>query len=216
MLHGLAHLVVGQHAVAVHAGEMLSDGYCRGVVMMTRDVARELAAAELAGVLPRRWRHVQGVAGQAERASVAPGVIGDLLVAAAWLHDIGYAPGLADTGFHPIDGARFLRRLGVDDRIVCLVANHSCAVHEARVRGLEDVLLIEFKREDSPTYDALVFCDLSTGPDGQSLTYLERMREIEDRYGPEHEVTRALKLGEADLSACCERTLARLESVQLT
>lgn len=198
------------------AGEVLADGYCRGVVMMTQDAARELAAAELAGVLPRRWRHVQGVAAQAERVSALPGVIGELLVAAAWLHDIGYAPGLADTGFHPIDGARFLRRLGVDDRLVCLVANHSCAIHEARVRGLEHVLLTEFNREDSSTYDALVFCDLSTGPDGQSLTYLERMREIEERYGPEHEVTRALKLGEADLSACCERTLARLNSVQLT
>ncbi len=31
------------------------------------------------------------------------------LVAAAYLHDIGYAPELAITGFHPLDGARHLR-----------------------------------------------------------------------------------------------------------
>jgi hypothetical protein len=33
----------------------------------------------------------------------------DLLEAAAWLHDIGYAPGLAVTGLHALDGARYLR-----------------------------------------------------------------------------------------------------------
>ncbi|WP_406239339.1 hypothetical protein [Nocardia sp. NBC_01009] len=28
---------------------------------------------------------------------------------AAWLHDIGYAPDIARIGFHPVDGAEFLR-----------------------------------------------------------------------------------------------------------
>jgi len=42
------------------------------------------------------------------------------------------------------------------------------------------------------------------------------MKEIRDRYGPDHEVTRALELSEADLSACCKRTLARLADLQLT
>lgn len=107
---------------------------------------------------------------------------GDILVAAAWLHDIGYAPDLIDTGFHPIDGARFLRKLGADDRLVCLVAYHSCAVYEARVRGLEDVLLAEFRHETSPTYDALVFCDLTTGPAGERVTYPERIKEIREHY----------------------------------
>ena len=126
-----------------------------------------------------------------------------------------YAPDLHDTGFHPIDGGRFLRRLGADDRLVCLVANHSCAVYEARVRGLADVLLAEFPREDSATYDALVFCDMTTGPDGQDVTYVERIKEIRERYGPDHEVSRALEMSEPDLSGCCERTLTRLAAVQL-
>jgi hypothetical protein len=181
---------------------------------MTSDIARDLAGSELAEALPRRWQHVQAVAAQAARLSVVPGMVGDILVAAAWLHDIGYAPGLIDTGFHPIDGARFLRKLGADDRLVCMVAYHSCAVYEARVRGLEDVLLAEFRHETSPTYDALVFCDLTTGPAGERVTYPERIKEIRERYGPDHEVTRALGLSEADLSACCERTLARLDDVQ--
>ena len=40
----------------------------------------------------------------------------DDLVAAAWLHDIGYAPELVETGFHPLDGARYLRREGLMNR----------------------------------------------------------------------------------------------------
>jgi hypothetical protein len=60
----------------------------------------------------------------------------DDLVAAAWLHDIGYAPELAKTGFHPLDGsaalaARIHRTLpvqrGLDGDLACDVPN--------RVRG---------------------------------------------------------------------------------
>ncbi|MGW0560049.1 HD domain-containing protein [Streptomyces sp. NPDC003016] len=70
-------------------------------------------AAELAeSLLPplgNRWLHTQAVAARAVEASKAlPESERDLLVAAAWLHDIGYAPGLRDTGFHPLDGARHL------------------------------------------------------------------------------------------------------------
>lgn len=184
-------------------------------IVLSEDAARGLAELELAATLPRRWQHVQGVAAQAERLSAIPGVVGSLLTAAAWLHDIGYAPDLCDTGFHPIDGGRFLRKQGVDDRLTCLVAHHSCAIHEARVRGLEDVLLAEFPQEESPTYDALVYCDLTIGPTGQPVTYRERMREIRDRYGPDHKVTQALGFGEVDISACCERTLGRLANGQL-
>ena len=170
----------------------------------------------MAGVLPRRWRHVQAVAARAERLSAIPGVAGQVLAAAAWLHDIGYAPDLHDTGFHPIDGGRFLRKLGVDDRLACLVAHHSCAVYEARVRGLEDVLLAEFPQEASVTYDALVFCDLTTGPAGQPVTYTERMREIKNRYGPDHEVSRALGCRKLTCRRAVKQTLARLADSQLT
>ena len=61
--------------------------------------AEELAQALLATELPRRWWHSVGIAGQADRLAAAAGFDGDLLVAAAWLHDIGYSSHLADTGF---------------------------------------------------------------------------------------------------------------------
>lgn len=63
--------------------------------------------------------------------------IWNLLVAAAWQHDIGYATELAVTGFHPLDGARYVQGARAPDRLTNLVAQHSCAVVEARLRGLD-------------------------------------------------------------------------------
>lgn len=58
------------------------------------------------------------------------------VTAAAWLHDIGYAPRLRRTGFHPLDGALFLMNDGWPERIVRLVAHHSLAVLEAPFYGV--------------------------------------------------------------------------------
>ena len=103
--------------------------------------AKQLAQALIQEPLPRRWAHVQGVAARA--CSLAP-VLGadvDLLEAAAWLHDIGYAPGLAFTGLHQLDGARYLRDAQHADTLLCrLVAHHPYAIIEAGERGLADVL----------------------------------------------------------------------------
>jgi len=125
--------------------------------------AEALAAAHLAAALPRRWSHVQAVASRANQVGDVLGADKRVLVAAAWLHDIGYAPDLAETGFHPLDGARYLRRVGFDDRVVRLVAHHSCASLEAEERGLGAVLLDEFEPEESLTADLLWFCDMTTG-----------------------------------------------------
>ena len=129
--------------------------------MITAADSRVLAERYLAE-LPRRWRHVQGVGHRAEHVAEALRLADGALVAAAWLHDIGYGPAVTETGFHPLDGARFLRRIGAGDRVARLVAHHSCAVYEARVRGFEQDLLAEFEPEESITYDAVVFCDRSS------------------------------------------------------
>jgi hypothetical protein len=62
--------------------------------------AEQLARALLHEPVPRRWAHVQGVASRARSLVPVLGADADLLDAAAWLHDIGYAPGLAVTGLH--------------------------------------------------------------------------------------------------------------------
>lgn len=89
-----------------------------GTVKVVAEVedAAALAEAWLTRALPRRWRHVQSVADRARWVAKAL-FLPDDLVAAAWLHDIGYVPELAQTGFHPFDGARYLRRVGIDGQV---------------------------------------------------------------------------------------------------
>jgi HD superfamily phosphodiesterase len=69
--------------------------------------ARTIAEERLASLAPR-WAHVQAVAAAAELMVAGLDEIdADAVMAAAWLHDVGYAPSLARTGFHPVDGAKF-------------------------------------------------------------------------------------------------------------
>ena len=173
---------------------------------MSSSAARDLAASLLSDALPRRWSHVCGVAGRAESVAATPRVDGDALVSAAWLHDIGYAPPLVDSGFHPLDGARYLVAQDVDPRVVALVAYHSCATLEAEERALLDVLRSEFKDEQSPTSDALCFCDMTTGPDGIHVDARDRLAEIRSRYGSGHLVTRFISRAEPDILAAVDRT----------
>jgi hypothetical protein len=175
------------------------------------DTAREVARHLLETPLPRRWSHVQAVAAKADRISGAvPAKDREVLVASAWLHDVGYSPELVDTGFHSLDGGRWLRRERFDERIAALVAHHSCAWLEAEERGLGEVLAAEFPREDTPVTDALCFSDMTTGPDGQNFEVLERLAEIRSRYGPEHLVTRFICRAEPEMVAAVQRTQRRL------
>lgn len=173
--------------------------------MIDAERARDLAEKHLATELPRRWCHVQGVA---ERALEIADQVGDgngTLVCAAWLHDIGYAPFIAAGGFHPLDGARYLRALGVPKRIVDLVAHHSYALLEARLRGCVTEMTA-FEDERSAVRDALWYCDLTTSPDGHRVSASRRMAEIKERYGPGHVVTRFITEGEPELLEAVHRT----------
>jgi putative nucleotidyltransferase with HDIG domain len=157
--------------------------------------AQQLARALLQEPLPRRWAHVQGVADRARSLAAVLGADADLLEAAAWLHDIGYAPSLATTGLHQLDGARYLRDAKHADAMLCrLVAHHSCAVIEAGERGLADVLNSEFDPAPDVLASVLTYCDMITSPDGQPVPVEERLAEIQDRYGPGHLVSRSIQL----------------------
>jgi hypothetical protein len=77
--------------------------------------------------------------------------------AAGFVHDIGYAPDLVQTGFHAIDGARYLRDVvGADERLVRLVAHRSCSAMEAEERGLV-AEMAEFRIEAPLLTDVLIF-----------------------------------------------------------
>ncbi len=162
--------------------------------------AEEIARELLAIPLPRRWAHIQGVAGQARNLAPILGEDADLLEAAAWLHDVGYSPELIDTGFHPLDGARYLRDVQNADQMLCrLVANHTGALIEAEERGLAGALVTEFPPASLLLSDALTYCDMTTGPDGQPLSVDERLAGIRARYGPGHVVHRAIERSSGEL-----------------
>ncbi|HET7386290.1 MAG TPA: HDIG domain-containing protein [Nocardioidaceae bacterium] len=167
-------------------------------------------AEELLCDKPNRLAHVREVAETARRVTGACGIDPDLLISAAWLHDIGYADAAVQTGFHPLDGARYLRSIAFDERVVSLVAHHSFAVLEAWERGLEGVLTAEFVAPPAELADALCFCDMTTGPTGDDVTLDERLTEIRVRYGAEHIVTRFIDRAEPELRAAIARVEARL------
>jgi hypothetical protein len=155
--------------------------------------AEEIARGLLESSLPRRWAHTRGVAAKARSLAPVLGKDADLIEAAAWLHDIGYSPDLVGTGFHPLDGARYLRDAWRVSPVLCrLVANHTGALIEAEERGLADELAVEFPAADVLLSEALTFCDVTTDPDGRPTTAEERLAEIHARYGPGHLVSRSI------------------------
>ncbi|MFB7610366.1 HD domain-containing protein [Streptomyces gardneri] len=173
--------------------------------------AYSLSESMLSEPLPRRWAHSLGVAKRARFLSPILGGDAELLEAAAVLHDVGYSPAIAVTGFHPLDGARFLRdQEGADERVVRLVAHHSCALLEAEERGLRYELETEFELERPELVDALIVSDMTTTPDGGHTTPVARLDEIVQRYGPDTIVGRFIQRAAPEIYAANERVELRM------
>jgi len=156
-----------------------------------------------------RWLHVRGVAELATQLRDKDLGLSDAVVAAAWLHDVGYAPELTQTGFHPIDGARWLRRQGVPEGIVALVAYHSGASFEAEERGLV-AELAEFPEPDLDQLDMLTLVDMAVGPTGERVSVETRLDEVLARYPVDDPVHRAVRRSRSSLIQSAERAAERL------
>ena len=164
--------------------------------------APSIAADHLAG-LGRRWDHVRAVGRLADEL-VAAGLTEPTVAAAAWLHDLGYAPSLRTTDFHPVDGAAYLERLGTPDAVVGLVAWHTGAAFEAEERGMTSAL-DRFPKPDPDQLATLTLLDLVVGPDGCFTTPTERVSEILERYEVTSAVHRAVSRARTELLAAAER-----------
>ena len=175
----------------------------------TVPAARELACRVLSGN-PERIRHSAAVAARAAalRGAVAPGQA-DLLIAAAWVHDIGYATALQDTKFHPLDGARFLRFIGWEPLLCNLVAHHSGSRFVAAVKGL-DAALDEFDFTEDPLSDALTIADQTIGPNGLPCSVEERMSDMLQRHGPDSPNARAHPQRGTYIRSALQRVTSRL------
>ncbi len=102
----------------------------------TAEMAPALAA-ELLGGVDSRLAHSLAVGRRVEQLTADfPAAGRDVIVASAYLHDIGYSPQCVDTTWHPLDGARWLARHGWAPAICRLVLWHTAAWHEGRLRGL--------------------------------------------------------------------------------
>src|SRR5271166_5911945 len=168
--------------------------------------AQRVAEARLEP-LATRLAHVRGVAAAAERlVSRIDPLEADSVIAGAWLHDVGYAPSLCATGFHPVDGAVFVRA----ENFPPLVAYHTGAVFEARERGLSDVLA-EFPQPPDFLLDLLTCADMTTGPDGSPMSPEDRISEILSRYPAEDPVHRAIERSAPTLLASAARVEALVQ-----
>ncbi|MEJ3657172.1 HD domain-containing protein [Actinomycetes bacterium KLBMP 9759] len=180
---------------------------------MTVSDPRELCRSLLEAELPRRWAHSQGVARQAAGIGHTLNGAGALVESAAWLHDIGYASPLAHCGFHPLDGARYLRDNAIGDRhLWTLVAHHTGALIEAEGRGLGDQLAAEFPIDDVDPFllAALTYCDMTTSPDGEIVDAKQRIDEILTRYPADHVVHRSISRAAPTLRAQVDKVIAHI------
>lgn len=142
---------------------------------------------------PPRRDHILAVAARAKRVYESLHERSRLLCCskevhcAALLHDIGYLPEISQmlehssfympTGWHPIDGANYLRLRG-EERLAELIEGHSHALEVAIARGIP-----AFSQSEDLVANIITYCDIHTGPTGELLTYDQRLAEILHRKG---------------------------------
>ena len=130
---------------------------------------------------------------------------------AAWLHDVGHSPAVLTTGFHPLDGARWLRESGWPVGTCRLVAWHTEPLQEGRLRGLERELTSEFDRPPEPVAAALAWADLTSSPEGERWSAERRLADILERYPTGSIVHRATCASLPALRAAVQDVEVRLE-----
>lgn len=138
------------------------------------------------------YEHVRGVAQQAARLAVAASLDDEprqLLLRAAWLHDIGLSvPG----AFPPTAGARMLRRGRLED-LARIVAHQVGAAYEVILRG-QPALTPEFPAPHGVAREVAQLLDiaiLTTGQDGAASSPATRVRTLVTRRGPDDPAVRA-------------------------
>lgn len=176
------------------------------VVDLAEDLARYVLYEQ-----PERIEHTEGVVERAKLLTAAvPAAEAPLLVAASWLHDIGYAATVRRTGFHPVDGALVLGEMGWPLEVAALVAHHSGARYVAGVRGLHDALE-PFPYVEDPLSDAVTVADQTAGPHGVAMSINDRMDDMLARHGDDSPNARAHAQRRPYLLAAAARVAARLE-----
>ncbi|MBA4495291.1 HD domain-containing protein [Paenactinomyces guangxiensis] len=147
-----------------------------------------------------RYQHILGVVHSMESLLPQLNIPNDWkpsLLQACYLHDIGYSPQLNKYNFHPLDGAIFAYHQGFSKSVVAAILFHSCSFeqvqqtrHDLNNIYQENHTLLD--EQDKCFIDLVTYCDLHTSSSGQFITYLKRIQDVVDRYGPSHEVSRLM------------------------
>ncbi len=116
-----------------------------------------------------------------------------LAYCAALVHDIGYLPEAVETGFHPIDGYRYLVKARMR-QLADLIVGHSTAPEEAEILGFQAITCSEHLAAKLITY-----WDMQVGPTGETLSFAERCADIRHRYGESSPTVVALERAEPRL-----------------
>ena len=170
-----------------------------------------LLADRLLGEVGTRLAHSARVAGQVERVrDLLDGEWRSVIADAAWLHDIGYGPGVKRTGFHALDAARWLRDHGWPTATCRLVAWHTEAEVEGALRGLGEDLAAEFEPPQGLAAAVLTWADLTSSPAGELCTAVDRIADILRRYPPDSIVHRAIADATPRLREAAEEIDSRL------
>ena len=135
---------------------------------------------------PNKLKHILTVAELARQSArdinelaISPAI--DELVAycAGLLHDIGCLEELGKTGFHPLDGYRYLLAAGFPS-LAEVALNHSTSREEAALLNLPLPVC-----EQSLICDLVTYWDMRVLPGGELSSYEERVIELSARYGPD-------------------------------
>jgi hypothetical protein len=124
---------------------------------------------------------------------------------------------LSQYQFHPLDGAIFAYQKGFSKPVIAAVLFHSCAFEQVQQTrpDLMDIYQENFSllnSQDQFFIDQVTFCDLHTSSTGQDITFPERLQEVIDRYGSNHEVSKLMLANRPLYEKIIERVNALIET----
>jgi len=129
---------------------------------------------------PKRVAHVLEISRRVRETAEKLGLRGaqlELAECAALLHDIGYWEPIAKTGFHPIDGARFLEE-HQEPELAAYIIGHSCSPEEGELSGFPGI-----RQDPSLIAKLITYWDVQVKQGGEVVSYSERFADIISRYG---------------------------------
>lgn len=149
---------------------------------------RELARSVLAAEHPVQWEHTKLVAMRTE--VIGRAVLSEeereVLCAAAWMHRTGTNVELRDTGFVPLDSARYIAsRTALPVRVAALVAHQSSAATTAVQRRLTGAMA-EFADEATFTRDVLWYCSAPEDLEREAAVHNTRQTALKNVLGTNH------------------------------